>query len=175
MSATTPLATVWDALETHGCGPHGLAYDFRARCAGHDGEGGDSLHVTEGADGRVLLHCFAHNCEPERILEPLGLGVADLFPAGHRHARRRRVEPVKRSDLTGNARVIANTLGALERLGVPWQATVTTDCPYCRSPGAYLRTTTNSEPFADCPAGCTTREFTQALAGRLLDQKATGQ
>ena len=50
-----------------------------ARCPAHD-DHNPSLSVSEGKDGRVLLHCFA-GCETSAILERLGLTEADLFPA----------------------------------------------------------------------------------------------
>lgn len=38
-----------------------------------------SLHVTQAADGRWLLHCFA-GCDVEAILRAWGLAWADLTP-----------------------------------------------------------------------------------------------
>lgn len=168
-----PLAVVWGALEHRDCSPRGSSHDFRARCPGHDGDNALSLHVAEGVDRQVLLHCFAHQCTPERIVDALGLTIADLFPAGHRRARRTSAAHVRRSDLTGNAQVVANTLAALDIARMPWQAMVMTDCPFCGSPGAWLRTASDDAPFVDCPTGCTTGEFTQALAYRLAGAKAS--
>jgi hypothetical protein len=175
MTATDPLTTVWEALEFAGFEPHGQPHDFRSRCPAHHGDNRDALKVTEGTDRRVLLWCHAHGCEPQLIVTALGLSMSDLFPPGHHRARRRALEPVRRSDLTGNAQAVASTLHALDVLELPWWAMVNTDCPYCGSPGAWLRTTSKPDsatskagrPWVSCPEGCTTDQFTSALAGRL--------
>lgn len=60
---------------------------WMARCPAHD-DRNPSLSVTEGEDGRILLHCFA-GCETEDILRALGLSWKDLFP-GSRRSRRRK-------------------------------------------------------------------------------------
>lgn len=52
---------------------------FTARCPAHE-DRGPSLSITEGEDGRVLLHCFA-GCHPQEVVAVLGLTMADLFPA----------------------------------------------------------------------------------------------
>jgi hypothetical protein len=63
---------------------------WRAACPGHDGKNVSALAVSEGDDGRALLHCF-HGCEVEQIVTALGLTLADLMPprpveAGGGHA-----------------------------------------------------------------------------------------
>jgi len=52
---------------------------WRAPCpnCGPDSKS-EKLAVTEGDDGRVLLHCFA-GCAPAAVLAAVGLAVADLF------------------------------------------------------------------------------------------------
>jgi hypothetical protein len=49
-----------------------------ARCPSHE-DRSPSLSVREGEDLRVLLHDFA-GCEPEAIVQALGLELRDLFP-----------------------------------------------------------------------------------------------
>lgn len=49
-----------------------------ARCPAHH-DRHPSLSVGVGKDGRVLLKCHA-GCPIERIVEALGLTMADLFP-----------------------------------------------------------------------------------------------
>lgn len=49
-----------------------------ARCPAHE-DRSPSLSITEGRDGRVLVHCFG-GCRPEAILEAIGLTFADLRP-----------------------------------------------------------------------------------------------
>lgn len=51
---------------------------FVAICPGHD-DNETSLGVTEGDDGRILLQCYA-GCETSRVVEAMGLRLADLFP-----------------------------------------------------------------------------------------------
>lgn len=55
-----------------------IAGGHMARCPAHDDQTA-SLSVTEGTDGRILLHCHA-NCETRNILTALALDMADLFP-----------------------------------------------------------------------------------------------
>lgn len=163
-----PLQVVWDALDRGDFDPHGPLHAYRARCPGHDGTGREALHVSEGTDRRVLLHCFARQCEPRLILERLGLQVGDLFPAGHHKARRSGPVSVRTSDLTEQAQVVARTLRDLNAAGMPWEAMVMCDCPFCGGPGAWLRTSSRrgNVPVVDCPEGCGPREFTLALQAR---------
>jgi hypothetical protein len=172
MSATDPLATVWDALERCGFAPHGRAWDFRARCPGHDGDNPSSLHVSEGADGRTVLYCFAHGCDPRKILAPLGLSVRDLFAAGHRHAHRLRLPDVRRSDLARGAREVANVLGALERIGAEWDTSIQTRCSFCGSPRAMLVVRSDGSSTLFCEEACTASAFVGSLAGRVRDAGA---
>ena len=53
-----------------------------ARCPAHE-DTHESLSIGEGAEGRVLLKCFA-GCPVETILAAMNLTMADLFPAGGR-------------------------------------------------------------------------------------------
>ncbi len=178
-----PLRTLWDALEARGCRPKGKAHDFRARCPAHNGENRDALHVAIGADGRAVVWCFAHQCEAEAITAALGLSVADLFPDGHHRARRLPSRPVRRSDFTGPAHIAANVLYALERLEEPWRLMLASDCPYCASRGAWLHVRSRVHVLAngfhddrgrvelDCPLGCSSDQYVQALLGALDKEK----
>jgi hypothetical protein len=56
---------------------HGTSW--RDRCPVHDGASATSLSITEGDDGRVLLHCFS-GCPVEAIVAKLGLTMGDLYP-----------------------------------------------------------------------------------------------
>ena len=53
---------------------------WTASCPAHD-DRTPSLSITEGNDGRVLLHCFA-GCPSADIVHALGLTMAELFPEG---------------------------------------------------------------------------------------------
>ena len=51
---------------------------WAAKCPAHL-DGSPSLTISEGADGRTLLHCHT-GCAPAAICAALGLTFADLFP-----------------------------------------------------------------------------------------------
>jgi hypothetical protein len=172
-----PLHTVWEALERAGCEPHGTEWDFRSRCPLH-GENPGALHVSVGVGGQAVLWCFARQCAAEDIAGALRLEMCDLFPPGHRRARRRQLPQARRADFQGSARTVVNVLAALEALGDDWSASVRCACAFCGAPAAVL--------FADrervglmCPGDpdpnalghwtCTADQLAQALAGRLED------
>jgi len=52
---------------------------WQARCPAHD-DREPSLSISEGADGRALVHCFA-GCAPEAVAAALGLTLAELGPS----------------------------------------------------------------------------------------------
>lgn len=52
--------------------------NWLARCPAHE-DRKPSLTVTEGADSRVIVHCFA-GCSVESIVGALGLELDALFP-----------------------------------------------------------------------------------------------
>ena len=49
-----------------------------ACCPAHDDKN-PSLVITE-KDGKVLLHCFSHQCDVSDIVHAVGLELSDLFP-----------------------------------------------------------------------------------------------
>jgi protein tyrosine phosphatase len=49
-----------------------------AKCPAHQ-DNSPSLSISEGYDGRVLVHCFA-GCTHTAVLAALGLRSSDLFP-----------------------------------------------------------------------------------------------
>jgi len=51
---------------------------YTALCPAHK-DHNPSLSIREGDDGKVLLHCHA-GCQPEQIVEAIGLDMVDLFP-----------------------------------------------------------------------------------------------
>jgi hypothetical protein len=60
------------------------------QCPAHE-DRRESLIVSEGQGGRVVLHCFA-GCDPEAVLRAWGLTWQDLFaPDGDRAVSPRRV------------------------------------------------------------------------------------
>jgi hypothetical protein len=64
---------------------------WMARCPAHE-DPHPSLSIAAGADGRVLLYCFAA-CRPEEVLRALGLKWSALFPDSGRALRPRRIAP----------------------------------------------------------------------------------
>ena len=50
---------------------------YLACCPAHD-DRSPSLAITDD-EGRVLLHCFA-GCDPESVLDAIGLKFSDLYP-----------------------------------------------------------------------------------------------
>ena len=47
-------------------------------CPGHDDQR-PSLTITEGQDGKILLHCQSNGCEPANIMQCVGMSARDLF------------------------------------------------------------------------------------------------
>lgn len=79
MSAATtrrPVDLILDAITT---GTQHLADGtYTARCPAHD-DSTPSLSISEGSDGRALVHCHA-GCELDAILTALHLEARQLFP-----------------------------------------------------------------------------------------------
>lgn len=59
---------------------------YLAVCPAHE-DRTPSLSIAAGADGRVLLHCWA-GCRTRDIVAALGLQSSDLFPVRERGRRR---------------------------------------------------------------------------------------
>ncbi len=74
---------------------------YSARCPAHE-DRGPSLSVTEGDDGRVLMHCFA-GCKTDDVLGAVGLQLADLFPQRERPLRPQPAPGVSRTALRAAA------------------------------------------------------------------------
>ncbi len=51
---------------------------YVARCSAHD-DRKPSLAISEGDNGRLLLHCWA-GCETETVLSAVGLTFSDVMP-----------------------------------------------------------------------------------------------
>jgi hypothetical protein len=176
--AGRPVATVWDALERADCRPRGPEQSFMARCPAHD-DHDPSLSVTEGGDGRVLLHCFA-GCEIGAILAALGLTVVDLFVRGSTVRPRGRAGPTPRSaratapvDLPPAERLV-RVLRALDACGTSWQAQVMgPDCPVCGAQRLWITAAHERQPTLSCPAGCDQVDIERALAERA--RQASGR
>jgi hypothetical protein len=128
------------------------------------------LHITAGAGGTVLVHCFAYGCAPEEIVERLGLRMADLFPSDRAYDAR--LARGRRDDFTGNARLAANFLLALQRLEAGWRVEVKVpECPCCESPHVALVIDAAGEPFAHCPRSCGVEAMTGGLAEAVRERR----
>jgi len=65
-----------------------------ACCPAHD-DSSPSLTISEGRDGRVLVHCFA-GCGSSDVVEALGLKLSDLYNEPlehHRKGFKRKADP----------------------------------------------------------------------------------
>lgn len=100
---------------------------WMARCPAHE-DRNPSLSITEGKDGRVLLHCFA-GCRTEDVLQALGLSWKHLFP-GTRAGQSRRKRTLLRAKAEVRERLLdeaADLLRELDRrilegrLEPPWE------------------------------------------------------
>ena len=72
---------------------------WTAKCPAHD-DGTASLSITEGQDGRTLLHCHA-GCTTPAIVAAVGLKMGDLFPPRDTAAKTRIVATYDYTDNTG--------------------------------------------------------------------------
>ncbi|MEM1330161.1 MAG: DUF3987 domain-containing protein [Planctomycetota bacterium] len=78
MSTPSPATQrVLAALRAHGQNPVQSVDGWTSCCPAHD-DRSPSLSISDGDDGRVLLHCHA-GCQTTEVLEALGLHMSDLF------------------------------------------------------------------------------------------------
>jgi len=78
--------------------------EWSASCPAHD-DTEPSLSISQGDDGRVLLHCHA-GCPPEAVVEAMGLKMADLFDTDNAT----RMAPVRTNTAPPKARKSWSTL-----------------------------------------------------------------
>lgn len=55
-----------------------IGREYFCSCPAHDDEQ-PSLHISEGRNGRILLHCFA-GCSCEQVCNAWGISLSDLYP-----------------------------------------------------------------------------------------------
>lgn len=70
---------------------------YQARCPAHDDKG-PSLTVSEGDDGRILIHCFA-GCSVHEVVGALGIEITDLFPPRETHHGKPERRPFPAADV----------------------------------------------------------------------------
>jgi 5S rRNA maturation endonuclease (ribonuclease M5) len=87
--------------ESHGGTARKIQDGWMVTCGAHE-DRTPSLHVTEGNDGRVLLHCQTGTCAVEDVLAADGLTKADLFDR-HTNGHREIVETYPYTDEYGSA------------------------------------------------------------------------
>ncbi len=104
VSGLSPLNAILARLE----GVRKQGKGFTAKCPAHHDKTA-SLAITEAADDRVLMHCFA-GCPAADVLGAIGLKLADCFP------RRETADmtPQQRAE----ARLAARHAGTIAALGV---------------------------------------------------------
>ena len=74
---------------------------WQAICPAHK-DRNPSLSIKQADGGTVLLHCFA-GCEPERVVQAVGLELRDLFPTSpHSHDGQRQVDEYLYRDIDRN-------------------------------------------------------------------------
>jgi hypothetical protein len=78
----SPIDRVLDRLHKVRRTPSG----WSALCPAHD-DREPSLSISEGDDGRALLHCHA-GCAVDETARAMGIDVRDLFPRPYREVRR---------------------------------------------------------------------------------------
>jgi hypothetical protein len=83
-----------------------------ARCVAHP-DHDNSLSISSGSDGRVLVKCFA-GCDVDAICAALGIEVKDLFPSKEPKPGRERKEAAPSKPLT------LAELAETKRLPVDW-------------------------------------------------------
>ena len=89
MSPSTPVAGLVSRIGA----VHRNNDTWTARCPGHEDRHA-SLSLSQGDDGRALLHCHA-GCETEQIVVALGLSMADLFDRTNGAQKKRPSMPSK--------------------------------------------------------------------------------
>jgi hypothetical protein len=58
--------------------PRTYGKGYKMRCPAHEDKS-PSLGISEGSDGKVLLHCYV-GCSLQSICDAIGITVRDLFP-----------------------------------------------------------------------------------------------
>ena len=89
---------------------------FMARCPGHN-DSQQSLTVSQGEDGRILLKCFA-GCEAKDIVAAVGLQLKDLF-ADNKDRSPWDARPEKQQSSTAPAAPRINTAQLAADKGIP--------------------------------------------------------
>ena len=85
---------------------------YIAKCPSHD-DSSPSLAIKDDG-GLVLLHCFA-GCDPESVLDALGLSFSDLYPeplGHHFKSKQPRVSPREILETLDHESLVVTLIGA---------------------------------------------------------------
>lgn len=77
IAQSTPLQRVLGALREHGHEPRKSGAGWVCRCPAHD-DANPSLSISEGDDGRALVHCHT-GCSAEAVCSAIRLRLVDLY------------------------------------------------------------------------------------------------
>jgi len=80
ITMSRPIDKVVSALRDKRCKPKKSGNGYSAKCPVHNGKDFDSLTISEGHDGKVLVRCQSKTCDFGSIVESLGLSKSDFFP-----------------------------------------------------------------------------------------------
>ncbi len=133
--------------------------EWVARCPAHDDKR-PSLSISEGEDGRALVHCHA-GCKPEEILAALGMKLADLMPetpARPIHAPKRKT--TAKAPTPATFRAARDAVAALDRRHGPRAAMWTYRDAGSEPVGVVIRW--------DTPTGKTIRPVSKISTGWVI-------
>ncbi len=120
-----------------------------ACCPAHD-DRTPSLSITEGDDGRALLHCYG-GCDVRSVVEAAGLKMTDLFPEGMSLEARQQYQRRSMEAARDHARLLVeiaqNTAGELSDDDLLVAAKARYDLPGIEARLAELQPPADSTPF----------------------------
>ncbi len=116
-AASQPTDLILATLRAAGAQVRRSGDGWVSSCSAHE-DTDPSLSVSEGDDGRCLLHCHA-GCTPESVVASLGLSMRDLMPSSERPAsgkpRPTRNTPSRGTAEQGSFGSVEEAIAALER------------------------------------------------------------
>jgi len=86
--------------------------EWKAACPCCQSRKGQPLTISEGTDGRVLLHAFC-GCSTEDVLGRLGLTISDLFEKPLTHHARPSAPKVPAGDILATLSTEVSTLAVI--------------------------------------------------------------
>jgi hypothetical protein len=165
---SAPVAQLRARLEAHGCRIRGRDHSFMACCPAHE-DRTPSLHVSEGKDGRALLHCHA-GCETADVLKALGLAMGALYPDPKACARASRSYRAHDPLIVGvNGQHVAAPAKSCDGVAEPALTTTQAAVLRClRDHAFFAPTCCPSQELIAGEVGCT-REYVNRVCRELRD------